>query len=84
MQSLSGLRREIVVNNPPRDKREVGAPVKAVEHIDDWQAMNWRLSVGAQLDSARSTPAFLHSDVRKAARRQLPNRRAAIDMVNRL
>ena len=72
------------MNDAPRDEGEVSAPVKAVEHVDDRQAMNRGLGVGAQFDSARSTPAFMHNDVRQPARRQLPDRRATIDVVNRL
>ena len=72
------------MNNAPRDEREVGAPVKTVEHIDDRQAMNGGLSVRAQFDGARSTPAFVHADVRQSTRGQLPDRRAAIDVIDRL
>src|ERR1700691_2685706 len=83
-KALSGLRSEIVVNNAARDKREVGAPVKAIEHVDDRKAMNRGLSVRAQFDGARSTPAFVHADVRQSARGQLPDRWTAIDVVDRL
>ena len=72
------------MNDAPRDKSEVGAPVKAVEHVDDRQAMDWGLSVGAQFDGARSTPAFVHGDVRQSARGQLPDRGTAVDVVDRL
>src|SRR5271169_6371998 len=81
-KALSGLRSKIVVNNAPRDKREVGAPVKAVEHVDDRQAMNGRLSVRAQFDGARSTPAFVHADVRQPTRSQLPDRWTAINVID--
>jgi hypothetical protein len=72
------------VNNAPSDKREVGAPVKAVEHVDDRQAMDGGLGVGTQFDRAWSTPAFVHADIRQSARGQLPNRWTAIDVIDRL
>ena len=46
--------------------------------------MNGGLSVRAQFDGARSTPAFVHADVRQSARGQLPDRWTAIDVVDRL
>ncbi len=82
--AVSGLRSEIVVNNPPWDKREVGPPVKTIEHIDDRQTMNGGLSIRAQFNGAWAPPAFMHGDVRQSPRGQLTDGRPSIDMIDRL
>ena len=83
-QGRQSLPIEIIVNDAARDQREVGAPVEAVEHVDDRQAMDRRLRVRPQFDRARSAPAFVHDDVGEAARGQLADRRPAVDVIDRL
>jgi len=72
------------VNDPPRLQREVGAPVKPVEHVDDRQAKNRRLRVRPELDRARPAPAFVDDQFAETPRGELADRRAAVDMVDGL
>ena len=72
------------MNDAPGDKGEIGAPVEAVEHVDDRQAIEGRLRVRAQFDGAGPAPTFVHEDIPQPPRGELADRRPAVDVIDRL
>ena len=72
------------MNDAARLQREVGAPVEAVEHVDHRQPVDRRLRVRPELDRARPAPAFVHRHFGEPAGGELADRRAPVDMIDRL
>src|SRR5580704_15583242 len=67
-----------------RYESEVGAPMQAVEHVDDRQPMDRGLSIGSQLHRTWTAPTFVHRDIRQPPRSELPYGGPPVDMVDRL
>src|SRR5271154_472215 len=72
------------MQDAPADQAEVGAPVEALQEGANWEPVERRGRRGPDLHGARSLVALVQVDVGEVARGQLPDGRAAVDVVDNL
>src|ERR1700677_411600 len=80
----SALIAQVVMQDTPADQAEVGAPVKTLQEDADREPVERRCRRGPDLHGARSLVALVQVDVGEVARGQLPDGRAAVDVVDNL
>jgi hypothetical protein len=75
---------KVIVKDFAGDKSEFGFPVIALQFLDNRQAVERRLGVGAEIHSARPSPALVDLHISQAAAGDLAHGALAVDVLENL